>query len=160
MTMPLLLITVLRIVLGAVLLFAGITKLGGFSGFVANVAGYQMLPTALIKPISYLLVSAEITVGIALSIGYFSRGAGVLASFLFLVFAVALTNVLLQKLPVTDCGCANFLFSLLDSLGISVSTTPNWTMVFVDTGLGVASFGIACSPQPGYGLESLIPKMS
>ncbi len=154
----LLLVTVLRIILGTILFFAGIAKLADFSAFVTAVVSYQLLPAALVKPISYLLVSAEITLGIALSIGYFSRGAGILASFLFLIFAAALTNVLLQKLPVTDCGCANFLFSLVENLGLTVST-PNWMLVFADLILAVASFGIVCSPQRGYGLESLIHQM-
>ena len=158
MTIPSLLITVLRIILGTILFFAGIAKLTSFSVFVYNVAAYQMLPTTLIKPISYLLVSTEITLGIALSIGYFSRGASSLASLLFLMFAAALANVLLQKLPVTDCGCANFLFSLLGNLGLSVST-PHWMMVFLNVVLAATSFGIARSSQQGYGLESLIHQM-
>ncbi|MDE0316167.1 MAG: DoxX family membrane protein [Candidatus Poribacteria bacterium] len=154
----LLLVTVLRIILGTILFFAGIAKLADFSTFVTAVVSYQMLPTALVKPISYLLVSAEITLGIALSIGYFSRGAGILASLLFLIFAAALTNVLLQKLSVMDCGCANFLFSLLENLGLTVST-PNWILVFSNVVFAVVSFGMARSPQRGYGLESLIHQM-
>ena len=156
MTIPSLLVTVLRIILGAILLFAGIAKLSNFSAFVNDVASYQMLPTGMVKPISYLLVSAEITLGIALGIGYFSRGAGILTSFLFLTFTVALANVLWQELPIADCGCGNFLFSLLDVLGFPISTTPNWKMVFVDIVLVGASLRIAFSPQQGYGLELLI----
>ena len=158
MIIPLMLVTVLRIILGTILFFAGIAKLADFSAFVSAVVSYQMLPIVLVKPISYLLVSAEITLGIALSIGYFSRGANILASLLFLIFAAALANVLLQKLPVMDCGCANFLFSLLDSLGLSVSK-PNWMLVCTDLVLAAASFGVVCSPQRGYGLESLIHQM-
>ena len=156
MTIPSILVTVLRIMLGAILLFAGIAKLSNFSAFVNDVASYQMLPTGMVKPISYLLVSAEITLGIALGIGYFSRGAGILTSFLFLIFAVALANVLWRELPITDCGCGNFLFSLLDVLGFPISTTPNWKMVFIDIVLAGASLGVVFSPQQGYGLESLI----
>lgn len=159
MTIPLLLVTGLRIILGTILLFAGIAKLANFSAFVAAAVGYQMLPTAMVKPVSYLLVSAEITLGIALCIGYFSRGAGILSSLLFLMFAVALANVLWQKLLVSDCGCANFLFSFLDFLGLSVSTMPNWKIVFVDIVLAIGSFGIVCSPQQGYGLEFFISRV-
>ena len=83
MTIPSILVTVLRIMLGAILLFAGIAKLSNFSAFVNDVASYQMLPTGMVKPISYLLVSAEITLGITLGIGYFSRGAGILTSSFF-----------------------------------------------------------------------------
>ena len=160
MIIPLLLVTVLRVILGSILFFAGIAKLADFSAFVTTVVNYQLLPTALVKPISYLLVSAEITLGIALSIGYFSRGAGILASFLFLMFAVALANVLWQKLPVTDCGCNNFLLTFLDFLGFSVSTTPDWIIVFTDVLLAGGSFGIVCSSQRGYGLESFILRMN
>lgn len=156
MTISLLLITALRIMLGAIFLFSGIAKLTSISVFISNVAAYQILPILLVKPISYLLVSAEITLGIALGIGYFSRGAGILASLLFLIFTIALVKVLLQKLPVTDCGCDNFIFSLLDAFGLPVSTKPNWMLVFADVILASASFWIAYSPQRGYGVESLI----
>lgn len=155
---PLVLVTLLRVVLGAILLFAGITKLMSFSIFTINVDSYQMLPIGLVKPISYLIVSAEITLGIVLIIGYFSRGAGILSMFLFLVFAIALTNALLRELTITDCGCGNFLFSLLDLLGLTISNEPNWKIVFADIVLAVSCLGVASSPQQGYGLDMLIQK--
>ena len=158
MKIPLLLVTVLRIVLGAILLFAGITKLMGFSTFATNVGSYQMLPIGLVKPISYLIVSGEITLGIVLIIGYFSRGAGILSMLLFLIFAVVLTNALLRELTITDCGCGNFLLSLLKLLGLTVSNEPNWKIVFVDIVLAVSCLGVISSPQQGYGLDSLIQK--
>ena len=158
MKIPLVLMTFLRVVLGAILLFAGINKLMGFSIFAINVDSYQMLPIGLVKPISYLIVSAEITLGIVLIIGYYSRGAGILSMFLFLIFAVALTNALLRKLTITDCGCGNFLFSLLDLLGLTISNEPNWKIVFVDIVLAVSCLGVVSSRQQGYGLDSLIQK--
>ena len=159
MTFPSILITGLRILLGAILLFAGIAKLSDFGALVINVDSYQMLPSGFVKPISYLLVSAEITVGIELIIGYFSKGASTLAAFLFMIFAVALTIVVWKKLPIVDCGCGNFLFSLLDMLGLQISTTVTWKTVFMDVVLSTTSFGIAISPHQGYGLESLMAKM-
>ncbi len=156
MTISSLLITVLRIVLGSILLIAGVTKLANFGAFIYDVAGYQMLPSYLIKPTCYILVSTEITLGTALCFGYFSRGAGLLSALLFLIFSVALANVLLRELPLSDCGCGNYLFSLLDYLGLSVSTTPNWKMIFVDILLAIVCIGVVFSPQQGYGLDSLI----
>lgn len=158
MKIPLILVTLLRVVLGAILLFAGITKLMGFSAFATNLSSYQMLPIALVKPMSYLIVSGEITLGIVLIIGYFSRGAGILSMLLFLIFAVVLTYVLLRELAITDCGCGNFLISLLDVLGLPISEEPNWTIVFVDIVLAVLCLGVISSPQQGYGLDSLIQK--
>ncbi|MYB66147.1 DoxX family membrane protein, partial [Candidatus Poribacteria bacterium] len=141
MKIPLILVTLLRVVLGGILLFAGITKLMGFSTFATNVGSYQMLPIGLVKPVSYVIVSAEITLGIVLIIGYFSRGAGILSMFLFLIFAVALTNALLQELTIADCGCDNFLFSLLDLLGFTISNVPNWKIVIADIVLAVTCLG-------------------
>lgn len=159
MTITSLLITGIRILLGAILLFAGIAKLSNFGAFVINLDSYQMLPTGFVKPISYLFVSAEITVGIVLIIGYFSKGACTLAAFLFTIFAVALANVVLKKLPITDCGCDNLLFSLLDIIGFQISTTVSWRTMFMDIVLAALSSGIAISAHQGYGLESLITKM-
>ena len=159
MTIPSILITCLRILLGAILLFSGIAKLSNFSAFFITVDSYQMLSSGSIKPISYLLISAEITLGVVLIIGYFSKGACLLSTSLFLIFAFALANVVWKQLPIADCGCGNFLFSLLDMLGLQISTSPNWRTVFMDVVLAAISFGIVISPHQGYGLESLMPKM-
>lgn len=159
MTIPSILITGLRILLGAILFFAGIAKLSNFGSFVINVDSYQMLPIGFVKPISYLLVSAEITVGIVLIIGYFTKGASILAAVLFILFAFALTNVVWKEIPITDCGCSNFLFSLLDMLGFQISTIVNWKTVVVNAVLSVMSFGVAISPHQGFGLDSLMTKM-
>ena len=148
-------ITLLRVFVGLILFLAGITKLTTFNVFVADVSSYQIIPIAMVTPVSYLLVSAEITLGLGLGIGYFSRGASILASILFLLFSVALAYILLQDITVTDCGCGNILFSLLEMLGVSVST-PNWKMVFTDVVLTGVCIGIASSSQRGYGLDSFL----
>lgn len=146
-----LLITLLRVFLGAILFLAGASKMMSFRTFVGTVALYGILPMSLVAPASYLLVSAEITLGAALILGYFSRGAGLLAACLFLTFAMALAWVLWRKLPVEECGCANLLF---DWLGLS--TQPNWKVVFLDLLLWVGSFLVARSPKQGYGVEFLL----
>lgn len=148
-------ITLLRVFVGLILFFAGITKLTSFNVFVAAVSSYQVIPITLLKPVSYLLVSAEITLGLGLGIGYFSRGASILASILFFTFSVVLVYVLLRNLPVTDCGCGNILFSLLEVLGVSVST-PNWKLVLTDVVLTGVCIGVASSSQQGYGLDSIV----
>ena len=155
MKIPQLRITLLRVFVGLILFFAGITKLTSFNVFVAAVSSYQVIPITMLKPVSYLLVSTEITLGLGLGIGYFSRGASILASILFLIFSVALVYVLLRNLPVTDCGCGNILFSLLEVLGVSVST-PNWKLVLTDVVLTGVCIGIASSSQQGYGLDSIV----
>ncbi len=138
------LLTLLRVVLGLILLFSGIAKFDGFGTFVAAVESYHILPAAFIRPASYLLVSAEITLGIALCIGYRLSGAGAVASLLFLCFALALASVLWRQLPLSSCGCENILFEWL-----SLSQAPTWKAVFVDMLCAAASLFIALSPQQG-----------
>ncbi|MFQ6041241.1 MAG: DoxX family protein [Candidatus Poribacteria bacterium] len=149
-----LLFTLLRVFLGTILLLAGAAKVTEFRAFVGHVALYGILPMSLVTSASYLLVSAEITIGAALVLGYFSRGAGLLAALLFLTFALALASVLWRGLPFDECGCANILF---DWLGLSEQ--PNWKAVFLDIILWMGSFFVARSPQQGYGVELLLRRV-
>lgn len=149
-----LLVALLRAFLGTVLLFAGIAKLASYGAFVADMTTYRILPMSLMKTASYLLVSAEVSLGTALIVGYFSRGAGLLASLLFLTFGIALASVLWRELLVSDCGCANYLFDWL-----SISATPNWLLVLGDFVLAGASFFLACFPKHEYSVEFLCDKL-
>lgn len=146
-----LLITLLRVFLGTILLLAGMAKVAEFRAFVGHVALYGILPMSLVASASYLLVSAEITLGAALIIGYFSRGAGLLAAVLFLTFAMAIASVLWRDLPVDECGCANILFDWLGG-----SENLSWKSVFLDLILFIGSLVVACVSQPGYGIQSLL----
>jgi uncharacterized membrane protein YphA (DoxX/SURF4 family) len=150
-----LLITLLRAFLGTILFLAGASKSTSFSTFAGDVARYGILPMSLAAPASYLLVSAEIILGATLILGYFSRGAGLLAACLFLTFAMALASALWRKLPLDECGCANILF---DWLGLSAR--PSWKAVALDLLLWGGSFLVARSPKQGYGIESLFNGLS
>lgn len=145
------LMTLLRVVLGTILLFSGIAKLYGFGPFVAAVESYQLLPAALVQPASYLLVSAEITLGITLCIGYRVSGASAVASLLFLCFATALASVLWRQLPLSSCGCENVLFEWL-----ALSQAPTWKAVCVDGLCAAASLFIAFSQEQGYTVASFV----
>jgi len=150
MKIGILLITLFRIFLGTILFFAGVAKVTDFIGFVGLMARYDLLPMSFVTVFSYLLVSAEIIVGAALILGYFSRGAGLLAAMLFLTFAAAMASALWRALPLDECGCANILF---DWFGTSVNLT--WKGVFLDGLLFIGSLIVACASQPGYGIQSL-----
>ena len=151
MKMTFLLITLLRVFLGSILFFAGAAKVTDFNAFVGHVAFYDLLPMSSVTVVSCLLASAEITVGAAFIFGYLSRGAGLLASLLFLTFAAAMASVLWRELPVDECGCANFLF---DWLGVSENL--NWKAVFLDLISSIGSLVVAYASQAGYGIQSLL----
>jgi len=105
-------ITVLRVFLGSVLFSAGVAKMANFPLFLRYISLYDLLPPSLVTPTGYLLLSAEISIGALLIIGYFSRGAALLGGILFLTFSMALSSVIWRGLPLEDCGCENVLFKL------------------------------------------------
>ena len=146
-------VTCVRILTGVILLTAGVAKVTGFDVFVTQVALYDILPMSLVRLASYCLLSAEITIGFVLIVGYFSRGASILSVSLFTTFIGALSLALWRELPLEDCGCQNFLFSLFN-WDVSLS----WTVVFIDTLLLAGSLLVANTDSGGYGVDFFVYK--
>ncbi|WP_018969321.1 MauE/DoxX family redox-associated membrane protein [Rubritalea marina] len=99
--------TVLRLLLGLVFLVYGGAKLPDLHGFVLDVANYQIAPFNM-KPwdqvLAYLVVAAELVIGVALVFNRALRAAlfGFLA--LTLSFVVAICSVWVREIDI-DCGC-------------------------------------------------------
>jgi hypothetical protein len=97
-------ILVLRLALGGILLYAGITKISNTQAFADSIATFQILPASLINLLAMALPPFEILVGAMLVLGYELRVAAFASVFLTIVFAFALGQALLRGLEV-DCGC-------------------------------------------------------
>ena len=80
----------LRIVLGGVLLLAGISKLSDRASFREAVADYEVLPAALVTPFAAAVPFIETAAGVLLLLGFATTGAATVAAILFLVFAIAI----------------------------------------------------------------------
>lgn len=80
----------LRLIVGGLLLLAGITKLADRASFRDAVAEYQVLPAALEVPFATLLPWVEVTLGSLLLIGFGTAVAAGLAAPLFLAFGLAI----------------------------------------------------------------------
>ena len=94
----------LQIVLGVVLLAAGLAKLRQVSRFAAAVRGYQVVPPRLAGPVAVIVLGGEVLAGLALLSG---RGVGVAApaaGALFAAFAVAV-GINLRRGTSVPCGC-------------------------------------------------------
>ena len=94
----------LRLVLGGLLLLAGVTKLADRSSVYEAVLDYEVLPNRLARPFAMLLPWLEITLGTLLLLGLGTTAAAALATPLFLGFALAI-GVNLARGRHFDCHC-------------------------------------------------------
>jgi uncharacterized membrane protein YphA (DoxX/SURF4 family) len=94
----------MRLLLGAVFLYAGAIKLRDPQSFADSIATFRLLPEPLINPLALGLPDFELAVGLLLICGWLRRIASLAALCLTGVFAIALTSSLARGLPV-DCGC-------------------------------------------------------
>ncbi len=94
----------LRLVLGGLLLLAGLTKLADRAGVRQAVADYEILPGRLERPFAALLPWLETGLGALLLLGLGTTIAAALAMPLFLSFALAI-GVNLVRGRHFDCHC-------------------------------------------------------
>ncbi|HMT31785.1 MAG TPA: DoxX family membrane protein [Dermatophilaceae bacterium] len=96
--------TLLRLVLGGVLLVAGALKVTNLGASALAVRAYQLLPYDLAGYVGYALPVVEIIVGLLLILGLFTRAAAVLGGLLMLAFVIGICWAWAKGLSI-DCGC-------------------------------------------------------
>ncbi|OGO53189.1 MAG: hypothetical protein A2148_09490 [Chloroflexi bacterium RBG_16_68_14] len=94
----------LRLVLGGLLLLAGVSKLTDRTAFRQAVSEYEVLPRHLERPFAALLPWLETTLGVLLLLGLGTAVAASLAAPLFLSFGLAI-GVNLRRGRHIDCHC-------------------------------------------------------
>jgi putative oxidoreductase len=99
-----LLLLALRLVLGAVFVYAAVTKLPNMQQFAEETANYRLLPAGLVAPLASCLVGVEVLAGLALVVGLAVRGAAAIAFALLCLFIAALSQALLRGIDLR-CGC-------------------------------------------------------
>jgi uncharacterized membrane protein YphA (DoxX/SURF4 family) len=95
---------VARVVVGGVLLVAGVLKASDPQGSVAAVRAYELLPAQLVTVVGWGLPFAEIAIGVLLLVGLATRLVAGAAAVLLLVFVAAVASAALRGLSI-DCGC-------------------------------------------------------
>ncbi len=109
-----------RVVLGGMLLLAGLTKLGVPGAFADNINSYQMgLPPALVKAMAVGLPPVEIGLGLWLLVGLFTRFAAAISGLLMAVFTIAITQAWLRGL-IISCGCVAGGEDTANPLGLAI----------------------------------------
>jgi putative oxidoreductase len=93
-----------RVMLGGVLVYAGVLKVNGAWQFAEEIANYRLLPAQGSQILAVTLPWMEIVVGMLLLLGLKTRAAGIGALILFSVFAAAVLSALVRGLDIA-CGC-------------------------------------------------------
>jgi len=94
----------LRAILGAIFIYAGILKIVSPLRFITDISNYHLLPWVATVALAFYLPWLEVIAGLALLWTRVSRGALLLLSFLTCVFIVASAGAKARGLDVT-CGC-------------------------------------------------------
>lgn len=98
---------VIRVFLGIVFIYAGVSKIIHPFSFAITIYNYQIVPEVFITPLSILLPWVEFILGLFLVFGIFMEGGVLLASFLLGVFTLALIFNYIRGVDV-NCGCFSF----------------------------------------------------
>ena len=95
---------VLRLVLGGVVLAAGLLKVGHPETSARAVRAYQLLPFDVAGYVGYALPVVEVAVGILLVLGLFTRASAVVSGVLMAAFTIGIASAWARGLSI-DCGC-------------------------------------------------------
>ena len=93
-----------RILLAMVFIYAGIAKINSPQDFADKIAGYQILPAALINLLAMGLPLFELACGLFVLSGFYVRIGALGMLGLLSIFMGALVIALVRGLSV-DCGC-------------------------------------------------------
>ena len=93
-----------RIVLGAIFIYAALPKIADPVAFAGSVAAYRILPYFGSYLTAAVLPFLELLCGVLLVSGYRVRGGAALIALMNLVFIAALASAILRGLEI-DCGC-------------------------------------------------------
>lgn len=93
-----------RLLLGAVLLIAGLLKVTRLDASVQSVRLYQLLPWEATTLVGIALPIIEIAVGLLLVTGTFTRVSAVIGGLLMLAFIIGIASVWARGISI-DCGC-------------------------------------------------------
>ncbi len=94
--------TLMRLLLGIVFIFAGISKLFDPRSFARTISAYGIVPEALLVPVATALPALEFTAGACLLLNI--RGSVEVITGLLVLFLIVLGYAILHDLDV-DCGC-------------------------------------------------------
>jgi uncharacterized membrane protein YphA (DoxX/SURF4 family) len=137
---------VFRLVLGGVLLVAGLLKYQHLDKSQMAVRAYELLPIALANFLGIVLPYLEIAVGALLIIGAAVRVSAIISGILMVAFSIGIAQAWARGLSI-DCGC-------FGGGGQVAPGTANYLPELVrDTGLALMALYLFRYPQSKFGLD-------
>jgi len=137
----------LRFALGALLIVAGLMKVGSIPSLAATITAFRLLPSFFIAPVAVILPFGEIVLGGYLLLGLLTRIVATIVLGEFLLFSAAIASVVARGITI-PCGC----FGPLDIQPAS------WFDVWRDLGLAVATLPILLAAPGHYALDTLLQR--
>lgn len=98
------LVRLLRVVVGAVFVYAGAIKVFNPPEFAVAIENYRMVPLELVNLMAITLPWLEVIVGFLLIVGVWVRPSALIVTLLMIVFLIAIGQALARGLNI-DCGC-------------------------------------------------------
>jgi uncharacterized membrane protein YphA (DoxX/SURF4 family) len=123
---------VVRVLLGGLLIAAGVLKVGHSAELASNIAGFRLLPPDVVGPLAVALPYVELLLGGYLVVGLFTKVVATITAAQFLLYAAAIGSAVMRDIPVS-CGC----------FGPNDSATADWPHVVFDLVLAIAAAFIA-----------------
>jgi uncharacterized membrane protein YphA (DoxX/SURF4 family) len=137
---------VARLVLGGVLLVAGLLKVTKPEVSARAVQAYQLLPFDLATYVGYGLPILEVVLGALLVLGLFTRTAAAVSGVLLVVFIIGIASAWARGLNI-DCGCFG------EGGTIDPSQTRYLEEILRDVGLVLCAAWLVIRPRTAYSLE-------
>lgn len=97
---------VLRLILGAIFIYASHDKLTGSQHFADAVDNYHLLPRPILNAFAILLPWVELVTGMCLITGVLAPAGSLLSALLYAMFIAAMVSAISRGLNI-DCGCFN-----------------------------------------------------
>ncbi len=94
-----------RLVVGAVFVYAAVPKILHPPDFAWSIAMYQMLHYSHVNLLALILPWVELLAGLALILGLRTRAAAVAVCGMLVMFVYALTHAITHEIEMTTCGC-------------------------------------------------------
>ncbi|HVN69595.1 MAG TPA: MauE/DoxX family redox-associated membrane protein [Candidatus Binatia bacterium] len=133
---------VVRVLLGGLLLVAGILKVGHPAELAASIAAFRLVPAAVAGPLALGLPYVEILLGAYLLVGLFTRAAAIVSTLQFVAYAAAIASAVLRHIP-ANCGC----------FGPGDSAVADWPHVAFDLALAGASAFVAAGAPGAFAVD-------
>ena len=98
------LIIFLRLILGAVFLWASFDKIIDPASFAKNISNYHVVPFGLENTVAIILPWLEFFIGTGMILGIMVNGSIIISSFLLILFNILIAQAILRGFNI-ECGC-------------------------------------------------------